>query len=363
MATACRHCGSPRLKFHKRMTNVDKWLCKICGKFTFFRGPYRRKVRLAVQEAARNSYTMYNHQKKGNAFVDALAKYSKWEQINEASLYRGLKFVLTDSDIMGRVHRLQRQKKAGCELFFVIPHTARPNIINDIIPRWIGTTAQFVVSRGHAEVMRAYGYDLPLHPIGWNLCPMRKFTPRQAAREVLFAPIHPRCHEIDKKVNRATFDKLYKLAQSDDIKLTVRFIRNLAESGLTQVHHPNVVYTSGHMNQDYNQIDNADVVVSHQTAAYLAVARGVPTVMMAETTLPTHIQKRGAGSPLQKAKNWSKYVDLLAYPLDILQEDDTLGLLNRAVSSDAEISHWRTRLIGSPFKARRFVEIINGYAQ
>jgi hypothetical protein len=113
------------------------------------------------------------------------------------------------------------------------------------------------------------------------------------------------------------------------------------------------------MDQNYEQIDNVDVVIGHQTFAWLAVARGVPTVMMAERDLPTHVQPRT--KPIQFVKHWYKYVDLIAYPLDILECTDTLGLLRRVVTTDEDIRDWRRRMIGYPFRPDRFLGALEKY--
>jgi len=300
----------------------------------------------------------FNHQNKAGRFLDALNHGGDYVELNCSRLYGSVRFVLTDTDILGRRHKLEQMRKRGVGRFFVYPHAARPDLVNDVYTEWAHVSAHFVVSPGHAEVMERFGYSRPLVPVGWSLCPIRKFQPRPAPRNVLFAPIHPRCSPVDQDVNRETFKRLEKLARSDDIELTVRYIKSLPDSGLEKVEHPNITYSVGYMNQGYDQIDNADVVVGHQTIAWIAVARGVPTVMMAED-MPTHIQLRNR--PVQWVKNWKKYEDLLCYPLDILATSDPLGMMQRAVSSDDCISDWRRRMIGSPFRRDRFLNRLKQY--
>jgi len=306
----------------------------------------RERAQQRFADTRGNGFVIYDHQGKGTPFAQALAE--DYREFPKATFYRNLAFVLSDSDLMGRRVHLRRHKELGARAIFVYPHTARPNLVHDVagIGYWDGVTCQFVVTEGHADVMRAYGYPLPLHPVGWSLCPLHEFTPRKEPRKVLFAPIHPRCSVIDMDVNREVFKRLFKLAKQDDIDLTVRFINSLWKSGLDEVNHPNVHYEPGQMNQMYASIDNADVVVGHQTFPWLSVARGVPTVMMAED-MPTHIEPKNKS--VRYAQNWEKYHHLIAYPLDILATDDTLGILRRAVKDDTEIADWRTRMIGEQF--------------
>jgi len=370
----CQHCNSFRLQFIRHLANVEKYQCRDCHRNSFF--PLEKSVtRAAGAESRRryrpngfraspaplNSYVIFNHQEKGNAFLKALE--GKYNCLPDGDFYTGLDFLMTDSDIMGRQARLDKFRELGTRAFFLIPHTARPNLVNDIEPGWPHTTAQFVVSEGHAEVIRAYGYDKPLHPVGWTLTPIRKFRPRKEPRNVLFAPIHPRCSKIDQDVNRETFQRLLKLAKSDDIILTVRFIKNLHDSGLETVQHPNVIYTAGWMsNGDGSQMEQmvkADLVIGHQTFPWKAVALGIPTLMMGEYCLPTHIEPRKGG--VRFAKHWKDYVSLVAFPLDILETNDVLGLMRRAVACDNEIKDWKRRMIGWPFRKDRFIKAIENY--
>ena len=372
MAVHCSHCPNPRTNFYKRMTNVDKYWCRRCQKFTIVpihESPVPARVldrhRIRVQDDrgcngeplnGKVGFMCFEHQHKADKFLHALNSDSGYVRLDCHRRYAGVKFVLTDTDVMGRRFKLEHMLKSRVGRFFVYPHAARPDLVNDIYREWAFTTAHFVTTEGHAEIMRLFGYSRPMIPVGWTLCPLRKFKPRKEPVNILFAPIHPRCSEVDQEVNRATFQRLEKLAKAGDIKLTVRFIKSLPDSGLERVEHPNIEYTVGYMDQGYKQIDNADVVIAHQTFLYLAVARGTPAIGMANN-MPTHIQLRGK-KPVW-ARNWDKYIGLLRYPYDILDcgnNGEVVSLLQKVVACDEEIAGWRKRMIGSPFDKRRFVE-------
>jgi len=264
--------------------------------------------------------------------------------------------VLTDSDVRGRVKLLEAMQKIGVKLFFVYPHAARPSMINDHYPTWEGTTAQFVVNEHHAEVLRTYGYEKPLHSIGWHLCPLHEFRPKDRAQNVLFAPIHPRNAPQDKKVNLETFERLYGCVKKNGINLTIRHMGDLVDNGIPK--REDVKYVQGKMDQSFREIDDADIVIGHQTVAWIAVARGVPTVMIRES-MPTHFRASNQG--YEDVKSWDRVSHLFRYPLDILEESDTMGLLNRAIKSDDEIWDWRRRMIGDAFSPEVFVKIIEEY--
>ena len=316
------------------------------------------KPRVQTRPAER-VFLFYNHHSKGNLFLKALFQPG-YRRSGNYSSSRKLAFVMTDQAILGRSGHLADMYDAGTRHFFVYPHTARPNLVNDIVPEFEHITAQFVATPEHANVMRLYGYSKPLHAVGWTFCPIEEFKPKGAPRRVLFAPIHPRCSKVDQDVNAESFERLFRLAKKDDIQLTVRYINRLEDAGLEFVTHPNVEYFQGRLDPDFEQIDETDVVVSHQTFAWIAVARGVPTVMMAED-LPTHIEV--LGQEPRYAENWEKYHHLIAYPLDLLAvpKYKSLDILQRAVKWNADVEIWKKRLIGEPFNPERFMEILEGY--
>lgn len=309
-------------------------------------------------------FLIFNHQNKGNALILALWNRG-YRRAGISSQVHKVDFILTDHamkiDTNARVGNLTDYALAGVDRFFVYPHTARPNVINDIVGEYEGITAHFVSAPGHVDVMRAYGYDKPLHVIGWSLCPIGKFRACESPQNILFAPIHGRCAKVDHEANQKTFERLVELAKAGFIHLTVRYYRTLELSGLYEIDHPGITYHGiEDLALDWEQIDQADVVVGHQTFAWLAVARGIPTVMFGED-IPPHLVPMGKGELYPR--NWEKYRRLMAYPYDLLTCDPgkTLELLYRAAASDRDIVDWKRRMIGEPFNPDAFVDIIEGY--
>lgn len=312
-------------------------------------------------------FIFMNHQQKGKVFADALkAKGGTSISYPLPHDYRPDRndFVLTDSDASpGKVHRLsmlRTQTRIRC--FIVYPHAARPPLYADLYPVFEHTTMQMVSAVEHVEILRLIGYDKPMVVVGWSLCPIREFRSTwldyNKPLKVLFAPIHPHCASIDKNVNRQVYAILSKLHQQGAIELTVRFIKSMEASGLPHEHISKVLYSQGYLDGDYHQIDMADVVVSHQTYAFMAVARGVPTVMMAEY-MPTHTVRSDDGYAY--AKQWDKYKDRIMYPLDILDCADPLMLLHQSCRDDSMIANWRERLIGQQFEPDTLWDKIKEY--
>jgi hypothetical protein len=303
-------------------------------------------------------FYFYNHQNKGLPLVRAM-EAAGWRWTSQSSHAQA---IFSDSDVPSRSKSLTSFHQRGKKIF-LYPHAARPNLFNDFegYPPFPHTTAHFIPAIGHAEILRLIGLRHTFEVTGWYLCPIRPFQPREQVRKILFAPIHPNSNgtlsTADKKINADTMRKLMPLVESGEIELTIRFLRGLEKNGLWPV--DGVNYIEGQPDQSFEQIDAADVVVSHQTFAHIAVARGVPTVMMGED-VPPRIGCEEYGT-FQYVRNFDRYKHLLMYPLDILAEENTPALLERAVRSDAEIADWRARLIGQPFDPCDFVPLVKKY--
>jgi len=285
-------------------------------------------------------YKFYEHQGKGAMYNNALK--TKYEEVHK----KPVDFVFTDQAILGRIQRIEKFK---AHKHFLYPHSGRPNLACDIVPMWKGIDAEFVATEAHKEIMRLAGHDKPIHVVGWSLCEIRPFQPKNKAKNVLFAPIHGRCHEMDKQLNRIVFGYLKNM----DINLTVRYIHSLEESGLTLDKRHNITYFKGNTTPSTAMIDEADVVVGHQTFGYLGVARGIPTVMFGEDMKPHFIPRE---QPPLFPKNWDKYSHLLRYPLDFQDAEHPTEMIKRAIEYRDDVYLWKERMIGKQFSRDLFME-------
>lgn len=308
--------------------------------------------------APRGRFLFLDRQGKGLAFSQALRDRG-WR----TTLYHErASFVLTDSDTPGRRIHLEcaRSYGAGTHLF---PHSSRPILTWDfpIYSPWEHTQAQYVVNENHAEIMRMYGYSKPLHPVGWSYCEMRPFQPCFPPKKILFGPIHPVVStgwlsETDKKINRSVFQRLLKVFKCRYIELTVRYLGTLEQNGLWL--EPGVNFIQGSPELCTVEIDAADVVISHETLLYMAVAKGKGAIGLAEWETP----RSGASKETYMlVEHWDDYKDLVMFPYSILAEDDTFGMIERAARSDIDIAGWRERIIGQPFDADLFVHTLESY--
>lgn len=305
---------------------------------------------------AGNLFYCYDHQGKAREYKRALLAHG-WQETKEQTKAR---IVLSDMDISSRGRTLEELARMGKKVF-LYPHGGIPNIFWDF-PGYVPSRfvcAQFVPAPGHYEIMKAYGYPQPIEVIGWHLSPVRRYRPEREIRRILFAPIHPNNNgflsRIDRDINSESFRRALDLANGEGASLTVRYLGDLRINGLWRA--GAVSYIQGSPDLSIGEIERADLVIAHHTFAYMAVAMGVPTLMMGEDIAPRIGDRE---EKLLRAQSWEKYKDLMRYPLDIL-EGDPFDMAVRAAGSDSDIIQWRERMIGKPFDAALFVERLGSY--
>lgn len=302
-----------------------------------------------------HAYFCSPHQNKERAYVAALAE-AGYHACPHAR--QRLAFALYDLDVRHRIPALEELRRRGVPVF-IYPHSARPMVQWDgMHPVWPHSRAAFVIAEGHREIMGRFGYPIPIEVSGWTFCEIRPFEAVEQPGKVLFGPIHPSASgwmaDIDIHLNRQAFVRLLAYCRDKGARLTVRHIKKLELCGLERT--PGVDYVLGLPNLSTREIDKADVVIGHQTFAYLAVARGKPTLMMGEYIPPRTV----VNGKCAYVKSWEKYADLLAFPLDILL-GDAAETIARACRPDAEVNAWRERFIGQPFEPKVFVERLESY--
>lgn len=296
-------------------------------------------------------FVLYNHQGKGNAHQQALVA-AGWRMDAEHP-----DAVLIDHDVgpngQGWRDEVTRHGQRGVPIYFY-PHAARPMVQYDgMYPLSPYVRGIFAIADGHLEVMRRYGWDRKAWTTGWPYCRQRAFQPAQRVTRILFAPIHPNAngwlHESDREANAAAYRLLLGLR---NVQITVRYLRKLEANGLW--FDRRVRWVQGRPDGSTGEVDLADVVIAHQTLAYIAIARGKPVVMIGDRVCP---HSGNLPTCMRWAETWPAYRDYLAYPYDLADVEtagEALSLMERAAESDAEVRVWRERFIGPPFDGPRF---------
>ena len=300
-------------------------------------------------------FYMKPHQGKEKRYVSALTE-AGWGQAPMS--YPKIKFALLDSDWNKHVPQLLARHVP----VFLYPHAARPTV------QWDGAlelnpqvTVTFVPSEGHKHVLESFGYPVPIVVTGWPYDELQPFKPAKSVGNILFAPIHPNANgylsPLDKEINRETFEIALEYCQRKGVKLVVRYLQTLEKCGLP----PDVKgvrYVTGMPNGDTVDMDRADLVISHQTYAWLAVAKGKPTLMMAEYVKP-HSGNTEEG--LRFVQHWHLYQKELMYPYDVLSGVPMDALVERASQTDLDILAWKARFMERPFDRKIVVDTIQSY--
>lgn len=300
-------------------------------------------------------FFLADHQGKGYPYAQAL-EAGGWERVEHAT--EGIQLAMYDMDNGRGLDSLHEQ---GVPVM-IYPHSARPSLFWDgMYPLWPHTRAYIAPSDGHRDVMRAYGYPLQIEVCGWAMCEMQDFRPVEISDpvKVLFAPIHPNrngwLHPAYRAYNAIVFQKLL---ETPGIQLNVRHIMSLALNGIWWA--PGVNYILGTTKPATHNIDEADVVIAHQTFAYMAVARGKPLIMCGCDMVAL---AGNAWDNLHWASHYDDYRELLRYPLEA--ETARSGKLFRAMIEQACAedlgAEWRERMIGQPFDPKHFARTVESY--
>lgn len=300
---------------------------------------------------------VFDHQNKAAAYKAALSRANYF--FTERDNVQGVRFYLSDADW----RKTMMDEAASRHVpVFLYPHAARPMVIYDGCVEPQKVRCMFTQAPGGKELMEIIHYPYPVEVSGWAYSEIRPFRPVEKVERVLFAPIHPNANgwlsEVDKDLNRKTYRALYDWCQKTGASMSIRLIGTRQDSGLDSVPVGEFVeWHPGRKNNTTVDMEAADVVVSHQTFAWMAVALGKPTVMMGEDVPP---RSGNSDAGFCYVKHWDDYKDLLTFPLDILNGDPA-EVIETAAATDEPIKEWRDRFIGKPFDGPAFVEKLESY--
>jgi hypothetical protein len=234
---------------------------------------------------------------------------------------------------------IDAHRAAGAKVL-LYPHGATPQLAYDsFVEPYEAIDGNLVIAPGHAEVMRRYGYPVPIHVVGWSLCDQAPFRPSTDVRRVLYAPTHPsgsgHLSDIELEMNARHFERLL----AGPWELTVRYLGSLEQNGLWEA--PGVRYSRGDWLPGTDDIDAADVVVAAPgTFPALTVARGVPMVTYGQGQAPNYGE---VGETLVGLRTLERYEQYMRYPYD-LDDGPVDDVLHAAASREATV--WRHRFIG-----------------
>lgn len=257
-------------------------------------------------------------------------------------------FAHTDDIVhnQGRDRDLIRKFVNNGKLAYLYPHAASPSIEHDGLVEPAPVTGKLVTAPGHREVLQRYGYPWPVYEIGWFYCEQLPFTPPAEVKKVLYAPMHPWADGTtmltrNTLANRRVMQQLIRL----DVDLTVRFFGIPDAAGLSALVHTGKARVTWKqipdLRLDTADIDEADLVVSTGTFAYMAVARGKPTVFYNQNA------PAWSDDGEKMVEHWDAYGDYIAYPYD-LDNWPLETTIERACAGGKRLEDWKDEFIGDP---------------
>jgi hypothetical protein len=211
--------------------------------------------------------------------------------------------------------------------------------------------ANLVIGENHKYVEQITQPNLEHYVIGWNYCPIKEFQ-KNEVKNILFAPIHATLNgnhlrEECIDTNSRVYETLLSL--TDKYRISVRHLNPLDTIGL---HYTSKVKFNWAKPDGYwDDIEKVDLVIAEGTYMYLAIARGKPVIGMNQ-----HIPIRPNNYKEEFIlKNWDKYGDYMAYPIDF-DDGDIHDLIEEA--SNKEQVEWKKLFIGNQMDSKNLSTIL-----
>jgi hypothetical protein len=298
-----------------------------------------RKLRVGV----------HNHQHKADALIGALLL----DGHEVAHEIKDLDILLVDHDRTDYYKKLIDEGIKDGAKIVMYPHGATGFLAWDIYSPDERVSAYFAIGRGQYNIMKQYGYPHPVYVTGWHWTELKHFRKVDEIKNILFAPIHPLSNgflcEARKKANRDAF----KAARSLGGNLTVRYVGNLEDNGLREL--KSVSYQKASYDTMLSSIDKADLVISCNTFAHIAVARGAPTIMYKEEGAFSDGDTEEA---MTACNSWNAYRYYWEYPLSFAKDRNIKTLAELAIRSDIDIEVWKDNFISTQFNPYSFPRLL-----
>jgi hypothetical protein len=245
---------------------------------------------------------------------------------------------------------------------FVYPHSANSWYFWDGFHKEYPVSCCFVFTREVRTAMIAYGYKSRIEPIGFSCGEVINWKGMRE-KTLLFAPMHtmgPVGQDYLRppasfRLNREALEKVFELAPLFK-KITIRYGKTFIASGMYDPQIRNVVFEQASLKvkDSLASINRHNMVISAGTLAYLAVARGKPTIFYG-----THGQPPQEGEMTVRHYDKYKWMDYPVF-LDNMSED---MIMKFAVQNDPNVERWKKANIGNTFSANRFISVVREYVK
>jgi len=244
---------------------------------------------------------------------------------------------------------------------FIYPHAPYSFWVWDGCYQPLSVQCNFVVSEAAKEIMHEYGYPYRVESVGFARCAVREFQPKERGRLLFVVPRVLGNRSYADPAIAIEVRRIYAtLAQGKTHfeSVTVCHVRgNLEILGLSKINEFKYIVTDPRHDLQPTKnmveiVNRYDVVVAIGTAAYLAIAQGIPTIMYT-----THITPRTIGTQVE---HFEIYQDRVRYPLDIADLQIS-NVLDVGKEPNHNVEEWKCANIGKDFDTDTFLSIIREY--
>ena len=218
-----------------------------------------------------------------------------------------------------------------------------------------------VPARGWKRMYERMGVPFDVHVVGWSLCEVAEYQPLpKKVNRILFAPAHPNSGDGGKTILdwlREANETGYQRLLEHDGEKVVRWFGLPELNGLTSLSDPGVTYVKSDLRTESSvaMIDEADLVISFGTFASLALARGKPTIVLAD---PRPILDDGTWV----ANHHEDWCSLWAYPLKVHEAPSLSMLLDLYRKRERKVLEWRREFVGEQFDPAGFARLMDSLA-
>lgn len=300
-----------------------------------------------------DNFFIFENKDAGKAYLDALrsADYGQVGELQDAD------FIIYDVERPNRRETYSTFLESHCG--FIYPHTPYSSYFHwDGIYSPLPVECNFVVAPGAKRALEAIGYPYRVEVTGFSHCEIKPFSPTPGKRVLL---VVPRPMNGGRYVCRELHTGLWNVYQfllshaSEFEHITIQHTPDHWEKlGLPIC--DKFEYLENNPRKDSNPslyitdlIDKYDLIFGIGTAAYIALARGKPTVMWGNDLTPRTLS--------HMAQQPGKYMSYFRYPLDF-EKMSFNEILETTQREDPKIKHWKADNIGENFNAKKFLEIV-----
>lgn len=301
------------------------------------------------------SFYVFSIRDAADAFVDSLlsAGYIRSQSLKDAD------FILADKEPTDAKRRFEFIKSIAGRPVFYFPHTPYAYWLWDgRLPMHSPICCNFVVGDGAVMGMKAYGYPYRVEAVGFPRCVVKPFSPT-TGKNLLYAPARLMgngwwWHKGEREAHRRVARWILENMENFD-SVTVNYSVSREKSEVTELEKSGTKLINIGNSRSLGDktasesITGIDLVIACKTFGYLAVAKGIPTILYGYDKNETY-----------RSYHYDLYKDHYEFPLD-LHKMTIEDVMNLKTHRPVEVEEWCRVNIGNSFNSEKFLSVVREY--